>query len=309
MAEAPSRLLLAAVVVAGGLLGLQGRINGELGLRLHSSLDAALVSFAVGTVLLAAVVAGAHRRGLRRLVRQRTRWWWWLGGLAGASVVAGTAAGVPEIGVALVSVCIVAGTVVGGLGVDEAGLGPGGRQRVSRTRVAGAVLAIVAVGLGALGDRHVVVRPALFVALFAAGAASAFQQAANGQLRRVAGSTPVAALVSFTGGTLALVGAAAAAGDLAGRSWPTQWWLYIGGVLGAGYIALAAASVHRLGVLRLSLATVAGQLVGAVVLDLAWPAPGIELRAMTVVGAVLTLAAVAVTGIGRRRAPVDSVGA
>jgi bacterial/archaeal transporter family-2 protein len=297
--DGTSRLLLLAVVAAGALLAVQGRINGELGHRLGSAVAAALVSFAIGTLLFAGIVAVRHRGATRRLLYERGRWWWWGGGLAGAAVVASTAEGVPQIGVALVSVCIVAGTAVGALAVDELGLGPGGRQRLSVTRVGGAGLAVAAVTLGALGDRHATVRPALFGVLFAAGAASAWQQAANGQLRRSAASTPVASLVSFTGGSLALVVLAAARGDLAGGGWPSQWWLYLGGGIGAAYIALAAVSVSRLGVLRLSLATVAGQLLGAVLLDVVWPAPGIQLHATTVLGVVLTLAAVAVSGLRR----------
>jgi transporter family-2 protein len=300
-----SRVLVVAIVLAGALLGLQGRINGELGVRLHSAIAAATVSFGVGTLLLAVVVAVGHRPGVGRLRRASITWWWWLGGLAGAAVVASTAAGVPEIGVALVSVCIVAGTAVGALAVDHAGLGPGGRQHVTATRLAGAALAVAAVALGAAGDRHAAVRPLLFATLFVAGAASALQQAANGQVRRVADSVAVASLVSFAGGTIALVVVSTVRGDLPPPSWPTAWWLYVGGLLGALYIALAAASVRRLGVLRLSLATVAGQLAGAVVLDIVWPAPGTTLRATTVVGALLTLLAVAVSGL-RRTAPAGT---
>jgi transporter family-2 protein len=296
--DGPGRLLLLAIVIAGALLGLQGRINGELGHRLGSAVAAALVSFTVGTVCFVVIVATRHRAALRRLRHEPGRWWWWLGGLAGAAVVASTAEGVPQIGVALVSVCIVAGTAVGALAVDEIGLGPAGRQQLSATRVGGAVLAVAAVALGALGDRHAAVRPLLFAALFAAGAASAWQQAANGQLRRTT-SVPVASLVSFTGGTLVLLAVTAVQGELAGGGWPHEWWLYVGGLLGAVYIALAAASVSRLGVLRLSLATVAGQLLGAVVLDVVWPAPGIELHVTTVIGVVLTFVAVAVSGLRR----------
>jgi bacterial/archaeal transporter family-2 protein len=294
--------LLAAVTVAGSLLGLQGRINGELGRRLHSAIAAATVSFVVGTTVLAVFVALRQRRGVARLDPRRMQWWWWLGGLAGAAVVASTAQGVPEIGVALVSVCVVAGTTVGALGVDEAGLGPGGRQHATLMRGGGAALAVGAVALGVVGDRHATVRPALFAALFLAGAASAAQQAANGQVRRVADSTAVASLVSFGGGTIALVAASVVRGDLVGVHWPATWWLYVGGLLGALYIALAAVAVAEVGVLRLSLATVAGQLVAAVILDIVWPAPGITLRLQTVVGAALTLVAVTVTGIGRRQA-------
>jgi transporter family-2 protein len=296
--------LLVAVTVAGGLLGLQGRINGALGGRLHSAIAAATVSFSVGTALLFLYVVGRRRRALVALPGREVAWWWWLGGFAGAAVVASTAQGVPEIGVALVTVCVVAGTTVGALGVDQLGLGPGGRRHATLMRVLGAVLAVAAVGLGVLGDRHAVVRPALFAALFLAGAASAFQQAANGQVRRVADSTAVASLVSFTGGTIALLVTSLVRGDLSGVAWPGEWWLYIGGALGAIYIALAATAVGEVGVLRLSLATVAGQLVAAVILDVAWPAPGIHLRFQTVVGAALTLAAVAVTGLGRRAVTV-----
>jgi bacterial/archaeal transporter family-2 protein len=292
------RLLLLAVVVAGALLGLQGRINGELGHRLGSAVTAALISFAIGTTCFVVIVATRHREAMRHLFREPGRWWWWLGGLAGAAVVASVAEGVPQIGVALVSVCIVAGTAVGALAVDELGLGPGGRRQLSVTRVGGAATPIPAVTLGAVGDRHAAVRPLLFAALFAAGAASAWQQAANGQLRRTT-SVPVASLVSFTGGTLALLAVSAARGDLQPSDWPSDVWLYVGGLLGAIYIALAAASVSRLGVLRLSLATVAGQLLGGVLLDVVWPAPGIELHITTVIGVVLTFAAVAVAGLRR----------
>jgi transporter family-2 protein len=297
----PRSLLLVTMVVVGALLGLQARINGELGAHLHSAIAAALVSFAGGTVLLA-LLLGTRRAGLRRLRAASTKWWWWLGGLGGAAVVGGTAQGVPQIGVALVSVCIVAGMAAGALGVDAAGLGPGTREAVSGWRLAGAVLAVVAVLLGALGDRHGAVRPALFALLFGAGVAAAVQQAANGRIRVAAGDAIVAAFVSFLGGTVVLAIAAVAAGQLDDGSWPSSWWLYLGGPAGVIYITLAAAAVHEFGVLRLSLATVAGQLIGAVLLDVTWPAPGTSLRAATVVGTALTMVAVAISAVDRRRA-------
>jgi transporter family-2 protein len=297
----PRSLLLAAMVVVGALLGLQARINGELGTHLHSAIAAAFVSFAGGTIVLA-LLMGTRRAGVRRLRGTTTRWWWWLGGLGGAAVVGGTAQGVPQVGVALVSVCIVAGMAAGALGVDAAGLGPGAREGVSRWRLSGAVLAVVAVLLGALGDRHATVRPGLFALLFAAGAAAAVQQAANGQIRIAAGDAIVAAFVSFLGGTIVLALAAVATGQLDDGSWPASWWLYLGGPVGVVYITLAAAAVRELGVLRLSLATVAGQLIGAVLLDVTWPAPGTSLRTATVVGTALTMVAVAISAVDRRQA-------
>ena len=297
----PQPLLLLVVVGCGGLLGLQARVNGELGARLHSAPDAAAVSFLGGTVILLVLVSAFARRraAVTRLRLSSTRWWWG-GGLGGAAVVAATAYGVPLVGVALVSVCVVAGTAAGALLVDDVGLGPGGRQRPTPPRVAGAVLAVVAVALGAAGNRHASVQPGLFVLLFFAGAASAVQQAANGRIRAVAMDAPVAALVSFGGGTAVLALLVLVTGQGSGRHWPATWWLYTGGAAGAVYIALAATVVHRLGVLTVSLATVAGQVVAAVMLDAWWPSPGTSLRAATVVGAVVTVISVGVAAAGRR---------
>lgn len=297
----PQRPLLLAVTAAGALLGLQARVNGDLGARVHSALDAAAVSFLGGTLVLVALVLFVARRraAVLRLRGASTRWWWWLGGIGGAAVVSGTAQGVPRLGVALVSVCIVAGTAAGGLVVDDLGLGPGGRQSPTAWRVAGALLAVVAVALSAVGDRHAAVRPMLFALLFGAGAAAAVQQAANGRIRAAAMDATVAALISFTGGTIALLAVVGATGQALHRHWPHEWWLYTGGLAGAVYIVLAAAVVHRLGVLTVSLATVAGQLVAAVCLDVAWPAPGTSLRAATLLGAGLTLVAVGVAAVGR----------
>jgi transporter family-2 protein len=299
----PQPLLLLVVVACGGLLGVQARVNGELGARLHSALDAAAVSFLGGTLILLVVVASLARRraAVARLRGSATRWWWWWGGGAGgASVVAATAYGVPLVGVALVSVCVVAGTAAGALLVDDLGLGPGGRQRPTSRRVAGALLAVGAVALGAAGDRHASVRPALFALLFAAGAASAVQQAANGRVRGAAMDATVAALVSFAGGTVVLGVLVAATGQGFGRNWPGTWWLYTGGPAGAVYITLAAAVVHRLGVLTVSLATVAGQVAAAVMLDAWWPSPGTSLRTATVLGAAVMVLSVGVAAGGRR---------
>ena len=307
----PQPLLLLVVVGCGGLLGVQARVNGELGARLHSALDAAAVSFLGGTLILVLLVAALARRraAVVRLRAASTRWWWWGGGLGGAAVVATTAYGVPLVGVALVSVCVVAGTAAGALLVDDVGLGPGGRQRPTPPRVAGAVLAVAAVGLGAAGDRHTSVRAGLFALLFLAGAASAIQQAANGRIRGAAMDATVAALVSFAGGTAVLGVLVLATGQGFGRHWPPGWWLYTGGAAGAVYVALAAAVVHRLGVLTVSLATVAGQVVAAVLLDAFWPAPGTSLHAATVIGAAVTVLSVVVVAWGKDRRSRTSVAA
>ncbi|HEX3824387.1 MAG TPA: DMT family transporter [Mycobacteriales bacterium] len=295
MPEIPRRLALVAAVAGGGLIGVQGRINGELATRSGSPLEAAAASFVIGLIMLAVIVP-FRRAGWARLRSGRTAIWWWFGGLGGAFFLATSAHGVPEVGVALVSVCLVAGTTTGALLSDEFGLGPSGRHAPTFWRIVGVIVVIVAVVIGAFGDRHGTFKPLLFLLLFSAGASTAAQQAANGQLRGVADDVIIAAFISFVGGTTALIVAVLAAGELSVRSLPTSAWLYLGGPIGVAYILIGASMVSVLGVLRFVLGVVAGQLVVAVVIDSAWPAPGITLRATTVIGAIVTVAGVWLSG-------------
>jgi transporter family-2 protein len=286
---------LAAAVVAGSMVGVQGRINGELADRTGSPLEAAAASFVVGLVMLV-VVLPLRGRAIARLRRASTAAWWWLGGLGGAFLVATAAHGVPEVGVALVSVCLVAGTTTGGLVTDQFGLGPSGRHPASFWRFTGVSVVIAAVAIGAVGERGASFKPVLFGLLFLAGATSAVQQAANGRLRVAADDVVVASFVSFLVGSLALVIAVFAVGEFSWASFPPAAWLYLGGPLGLIYILVGAATVKSLGVLRFVLGVVSGQLLAAVVIDAAWPAPNTSLRATTVIGAVVTLFGVWLSG-------------
>lgn len=288
-------MALASAIIGGAMVGAQGRINGELASRTGSPLEAAAASFVVGLVMLI-VVMPFRREAVRRLRAAPTSAWWWFGGLGGAFLVSTSAHGVPEIGVALVSVCLVAGTTAGGLVTDQFGLGPGGRRPASFWRFIGVALVIGAVAIGAIGERGASLKPLLFVLLFLAGASAAVQQGANGQLRAAADDVVVASFVSFLVGSAALVIAVFAVGEFSWHSLPTGAWLYLGGPLGLIYILVGAAMVKALGVLRFVLGVVAGQLLAAVLIDAAWPAPHTSLRATTVIGAVLTLFGVWLSG-------------
>ena len=294
-------LALAAAVASGAVVALQQRINGELKTELGDALLTALVSFATGLVAVVAVVlARPSARAALRRVRQ-VPWPQRLGGLGGASLVAVGAAAAPEIGVALLTVGLVAGQTSGGLVVDRFGLGPGGAHGLTAPRLAGALLCLVAVGISVLGEGARQAAPLLLVLVVAAGFAISVQQALNGRVRGATGDAGVATLVNFVVGTVALVlgvlvHTAVAGADIG--SWPgaAQWYLYSGGPMGASFVAVAAIVVRRLGVLRLGLAVIAGQLIGALLLDLLLPVHDGEVDVLTLVGVALTLVAVAVSG-------------
>lgn len=301
---------VAGAVTAGVGLAVQARLNGELGSRVGDGIAATLASTVVGLVLLLLVVPlhPAGRRGLR-LMRAAVRdgdlrWWHLAGGVCGALFVAGQGISVGAVGVAVFTVAVVGGSAVGGLVVDRFAIGPGGRRRITVARAAGAVACVVAVAVaghgawGGSGTVVVVVLPVL------AGAAVAVQSALNGRLGVIAGSPWPATLVNFAVAATSLAGVLtvrAVSGWSSPVRLPAEPLLYLAGVIGVGVIAVATIAVRHLGVLVFGLASVAGQLLGAVVLDAF--TPGREPSVATFAGIVITFLALALATHPRFRRP------
>ncbi|RKR88517.1 transporter family-2 protein [Micromonospora pisi] len=290
-------------VVSGSAVAVQSRINGELGVRLHDGIAAAVISFGIGLVALVALAFGSstgrrHLGVFRSALRDGSlRPWQCFGGACGAFMVANQGLTVGRLGVAIFTVAVVAGQSASSLVVDRAGIGPGGRQRVTATRLAGAALTVPAVFLAVGDGPNDPAGLALALLPLLAGLGLAWQQAVNGRVRAASGSVLTATLVNFAVGLAALLVAFAV--SLAVRGWPTgalptEPWLYLGGPIGILFIAIAAALVRFTGVLLLGLATIAGQVVGAVVIDVAAPGGASGPGPFTLLGAALTLAAVLV---------------
>ncbi|WP_061018035.1 DMT family transporter [Microbacterium sp. CCH5-D1] len=272
-------MALGGAVAIGVMTAIQARINGVLGVRVDDGIVAGFLSFSVGLLALAIVIAclPSARRGVARLwsgVRQRTiPFWMLLGGACGALTVStqGLTAGV--LGVSLFTVGVVAGQTVHGLVLDRIGFGPAGVVAVTPGRVLGGALALAAVGISLSGD--VLASAPLWMLLlpFAAGVGIAWQAATNGRLAQRARSPLAATLMSFVAGTvvLALASGVSIAFRGAPAALPTEPWLYLGGFLGAAYILLGTFIVAQTGVLLMGLGSVLGQLTTSVVIDLVWP--------------------------------------
>jgi bacterial/archaeal transporter family-2 protein len=108
----------------------------------------------------------------------------------------------------------------------------------------------------------------LFAAV--AGAMIPFQFGINAQLARWVGSPIASALVSFLGGTVAL----AIVMLIQRKPFPTlskldgaPWWVWIGGLLGAFYVAGSIFAAPKLGAVTLIAAIVAGQSVASLLID------------------------------------------
>ncbi|MCU1674876.1 MAG: hypothetical protein JWN77_2989 [Frankiales bacterium] len=294
---------LVVAVLSGALVAVQARVNAGLAERLDDPLLAAVLSFGIGLVFVAGVVLARPRARAAWTAVRDVPWWTRLGGFGGAALVAVGAFAAPRIGVALLTVGLVAGQTSAGLVVDRVGLGPGGPHALTAPRVGGAVLCLAAVLVSVTGKGAGDGSPLLLGLVVASGFLISLQQALNGRVRRQTGDAGVATLVNFLVGTAALVSAYLLVGAFVGwdaDSWPHEWWLYTGGPLGATFVAVAAVIVRTLGVLRLGLAVIAGQLVGAVLLDLSVPAADHGVAAATLLGVALTFVAVGVSGLPAR---------
>jgi transporter family-2 protein len=303
MSQTPARrrgallLPILGAIVCGLGVATQTRINGALGAALEHGLLAAVISFGSGLiiVLVVAALAPSARQGMRRLIGEirggRTPWWYVLGGTGGAMLVfsQGIVAGV--LGVALFSIGVVAGQTLSGTLIDRHGFGTMRPRRITAARVVGAVLALVAVVIAGAGQVTGTAPVWLLVFPFVAGLMIAWQQAANGQVRDISRSVIVATTVNFIVGTTVLVVGALA--TLAWTGWPatfpTNPLLYLGGVVGVVFIALGSLVVRSTGVLVLTLGTIAGQLLGSLVLDVIVPAEGHALGVTTVIGVAVIL--------------------
>lgn len=305
-----------AALVMGGFMALQPRVNGQLAAELGDSLLAALVSFGSGTVALALalLVWSRGRRGLRLLVDairdRRMTPWFLIGGVAGALMVLSQGLTAVALGMAVFMIALVGGQTLGSLLVDRYGVGTMVSTPLTPPRLAGAALAVAAVAW-AVSDRLGGDILWWMLALpFVAGILTSWQAAANAQLRHHARSVLSATFVSFVAGTLVLALASAIRIALVGapQSLPTDAWLYSGGLLGIVFIAGGAAIVPVTGVLIYGLATIAGQLTVAVLLDLVVPVAGSGLSVATVGGAALAVVAVAIASLRRppRRHAVTS---
>ncbi|PKV78558.1 DMT family transporter [Nocardia fluminea] len=295
----------------GAGVAVQGRINGALGARLADGIAAATISFGTGLIalLIAFAVSPTLRAGFAQVRTAvsagRLPPWQLLGGLCGAFFVAAQGLTIASIGVTAFTVAVVAGQLLSSLVVDRLGLAPNGRTPITPWRFVAAALGITGVVLSAGGSSApttvttgVPDIPALLIVLPAlAGIGLAWQQAVNGRVGATGGPF-TATLINFGVGLIALLLLDLFTLATTGlpTEFPTDLWLYTGGLIGVAFIALAAVTVGLIGVLLLGLTSVAGQLVAAMVLD---AADG-RLSLTTVVSCAIVLVAVLVASRSSR---------
>jgi transporter family-2 protein len=132
---------LLGALLSGALIALQAPTNALLARGAGSPVNAALVSFVVGTLALLLVALALGVRPAPGPVRSLP-WYAWTGGLYGAVFVAIAAFAVPRTGVTLFLTAAIAGQLVMALFLDRLGAFGVPRVDINPGRVAGIILVL-----------------------------------------------------------------------------------------------------------------------------------------------------------------------
>jgi bacterial/archaeal transporter family-2 protein len=251
--------------IASVIITAQSSINSELNLYTEYPLVTALINFATGLLILAAMmlINRPIRQGFFRipsLVRVGTlRRWQLFGGLSGAFFVSTQSGLVQVIGVAIFTVAAVAGQTSAALLVDKLGIGPAGKQAVTLV---------------------------------------ATQPALNGQIANFTGQPAAAAMVNFIVGFIALTIVFGVKQQISPQAIivpPMPWEnpiIWLGGPFGVVFVLTAAFMAKTLGVFLFTLTSVVGQLSGAILMDVLFPTASTNITWQLLVGISMTGAAV-----------------
>jgi transporter family-2 protein len=295
------------------MIALQARANGELSHRIGNGVEAALVSFGSGLIIIAviAIFSSAIKDGARNLrgavSRKEVARWTLFAGALGGSFVAVQTHIVPLIGVAIYSVASIAGQTAASLVVDRIGLTGGGKKHITPRRIAAAFFTVFAVFISVF-DRIDAKNLSLFAVLMGcvAGAIVGVQRAMNGQINEHSHQSFTTSFLNFIMGTSFLViflTILAVFGNTKIVALPAgPWWIYTGGVIGVIYIAFTSTIVQHLGVLTFTLFSVGGQLVGSLLIDIFSPTDGVHVSIYLVTGIAMTYLGVIVGGVNNSQA-------
>ncbi|ADL12726.1 DMT family transporter [Acetohalobium arabaticum] len=130
-------------LLAGVIVTFQIGINSQLQLFLNNPVQAALVSFSVGTIslLLYSVIAGYDWPTLQEALQ--TPWWIWIGGVLGAIYVFSTIFLAPKLGATVLISLIITGQLITSLILDHYGFLGFPQQAINPWRILGVILLII----------------------------------------------------------------------------------------------------------------------------------------------------------------------
>ncbi|MEM9989826.1 MAG: DMT family transporter [Pseudomonadota bacterium] len=131
--------------LAGGLVSVQGIVNGRLSHFIGGPTQAAFVSFSVGFLSLL-LINLVTRRPLPSMSQVASApWWVWTGGFFGVMVVTSATLIIPKVGIANWTASIIAGSLIFALWLDHIGAFGQLSREISFMRIVGAALLLLGV--------------------------------------------------------------------------------------------------------------------------------------------------------------------
>lgn len=129
-------------VVIGVSLASQAGVNSQLKIGLYSPIQAAFISFLVGTLILGSISLIQGKPWLQPDGLPSIPWWAWLGGMFGAFNIAMSVILAPKLGALILAVSIICGQVIASLVFDQNGWLGYPKIELSPSRALGALFII-----------------------------------------------------------------------------------------------------------------------------------------------------------------------
>jgi transporter family-2 protein len=135
--------LLPLSVFIGISMASQAGINSQLRMALSNPVQAAFISFLIGTIILGVIALAQGDAWFKGNSLASIPWWAWLGGVLGAFNIAMSIFLAPKLGALVLAISIVVGQIVASLVLDQNGWLGYPKIDITLNRVIGALFVVV----------------------------------------------------------------------------------------------------------------------------------------------------------------------
>ncbi|GEO78946.1 hypothetical protein FD29_GL001220 [Companilactobacillus mindensis DSM 14500] len=268
-------------ILMGSGLAMQTAVNSKLRSYVVSPYLASAISFTIGTIFLIVLTLIS---GINPFISTHTLatnpWWIWSGGLLGVIGLTVNLLLFPKLGSVQTSVLPIFGQIIMGVIIDQFGLFYSPKSSLTLFKILGLLLVtggmLITTGVF---SKHKKINSQKSSNLIwqlvgiGAGMLIATQAAINGHLGVVLDSSVHAAMISFTIGTILLISVVlifrlpVSNLKLAINTGAKNWWIWLGGFLGAFYVFGSAWLVPQIGTGQVVVIALFGQLFFSALID------------------------------------------
>lgn len=146
-AQLSSYIFVFLAMVVGFSLASQAGVNSQLRVGINTPIQAAFISFSVGTIVLGLLAFNQDAPWLINEGLSDIPWWAWIGGALGAFNIAMTIYLVPKLGALALAISVVGGQIFASLLYDQYGWLGYPKIEMTWTRALGAVLIVAGIVL------------------------------------------------------------------------------------------------------------------------------------------------------------------